>query len=460
MSSQVATPVRWIGFLPAGLQLRAGSLRLRVMSSGFLRNVLVMLGGTVLGQMFSVIASPALTRIYSPAEFGYLNVYGSILGLFTVLASLRYEMAIPIAVSEIEAANLFGVCSVALLSTTGIVAALAWLVPPQMLAAWPWASALSQLLQHAWLLPVGFFCLGGYYVLNFVATRAGAFKTIARTRISQGLAGPASQVVLGLLGTGASGLAMGFVIGQSSGTALLFSRLVLTQREIFGQISLRGMAAAARRYIGFPLVSSWSAMLEMACNGAVVSILIASLFSPSVAGFMLLTDRVVGRPLLMLSSSLLQVFVGEAGHAITSDPAKLQRRFWQVVTQQFAITATWLVVANMLAAFAFPALFGARWATSATYLVALSGGYLALSTLHPVSHTLQLLQRQVAAASLQGVRLVLLSAGMILSWRAGMSAVQALWVASAIQMLTCATILTVMGHAIRKVQVAATGMTI
>jgi len=92
--------------------------------------------------------------------------------------------------------------------------------------------------------------------------------------------------------------------------------------------------------------------------------------------------------------------------------------------------------------------------------VALSGGYLALSTLHPVSHTLQLLQRQVAAASLQGVRLVLLSAGMILSWRAGMSAVQALWVASAIQMLTCATILTVMGRAIRKVQVAATEMTI
>src|ERR1700712_2285797 len=126
MSLQVAMPVRRFGSLPARLQLQAGSLRRRVLSSGFVRNVLVMLGGTVLGQMFSVIAAPALTRIYSPAEFGYLNVYGSMLSLLTVLASLRYEMAIPIAVSEIEAANLFGVCSVALASTTMIVAALAW----------------------------------------------------------------------------------------------------------------------------------------------------------------------------------------------------------------------------------------------------------------------------------------------------------------------------------------------
>lgn len=453
MQSLATTSTRLIGLLPASLQVKAGLLQQRMMSSGFVQNVFVMLGGTVLGQVFSVVAAPLLTRLYSPVQFGYLNVYSSMVSLLAVLASLRYEMAIPIAKSDVEAADLLGVCSVALVGITGLIAAVAYLLPPSVLTTQPWTSALSGLLQYPWLLPLGFFCLGGYYILNFVATRAGAFKTIARTRVSQGLAGPGSQITMGLMGFGSVGLALGFVIGQSTGTALLFSRLVLSQREIFSQITGSGMAGAAWRYIRFPLVSSWSALLEEACGGSVVSILIASLFSPLIAGFMLLSDRVVGRPLLMLSTSLLQVFVGEAGHAISGDPAKLRRRFWQVVTQQFALTAMWIVVANLLALFAFPILFGANWSSAATYLVALSGAYLAQSTLHPVSHTLQLLQKQLTAAGLQAVRLVLIVASIVLPWRAGWSAVQALWIYSAVQMVMCSAILAVMGRSIRKVQV-------
>lgn len=448
-----ATSTRLIGLLPTGLQLRVGAARDRLLSSHFVRNVFVMLSGTILGQVFSVVAAPFLTRIYNPAEFGYLNVYTSTLSLLAVLASLRYEMAIPIAQNEIEAADLLGVCTVSLIFMTGLLATLAYAIPTETLAHLPWSAALGKLLQHAWLLPLGFVCLGGYYILNFVATRAGAFKVIARTRITQGLAGPSSQIAMGLMGFGVPGLALGFVIGQSTGTALLLSRLVLAQREVFSQVTLRGMAAAARRYVRFPLVSSWSALLEEACGGSVVSILIASLFAPQIAGFMLLSDRVVGRPLLMLSTSLLQVFVGEAGHAITGDPAKLQRRFRQIVSQQFALTALWIVIANLLAMFAFPTIFGASWSAATIYLVALSGAYLAQSSLHPVSHTLQLLQMQFTAAGLQAVRLVLIVAAIVVPWSLGCSAVQALFVYSGVQIVMCSAILAVMARAIRRVQV-------
>ncbi len=447
-----ATPTRLYGLLPGGLRARVNALQGRLLSSSFFKNVFVMLSGTILGQVFSVVAAPFLTRIYSPSEFGYLNVYTSTLSLLAVVASLRYEMAIPIAETEIEAADLLGVCSLSLLVMTSLIAVLAYTVPTGVLERLPWTSALGLLLQHAWLLPLGVACLGGYYILNFVATRAGAFKTIARTRITQGLAGPSSQIAMGLMGFGVPGLALGFVIGQSTGTALLFSRLVLAQREVFGQITWRGMAAAARRYVRFPLVSSWSALLEDACH-SVTSILIASLFSPQIAGYMLLSDRVVGRPLLMLSTSLLQVFVGEAGHAIANDPAKLQRRFRQIVVQQFAITAVWIVIANVFAYFAFPFLFGPKWSAATVYLVALSGAYLFQSALHPVSHTLQLLQMQLTAAGLQAARLALIVTAITVPWALGWSAVQALLVYSGVQMVTCSTILAVMERAIRKVQV-------
>src|SRR5262249_27060596 len=155
-------------------------------------------------------------------------------------------------------------------------------------------------------------CLGGYYVVVAAATRAGAFRDIAATRISQGLSGPLSQIAFGLLGLGAPGLAIGFVIGQSSGTFLLFSRVILKSANL-AAISWAGVRAAIRRYSRFPLVAAWARLLDMAGSGAILFVLFSACFSAEIAGFMFLIERIAARPLFIVSTSLLQVFIGEAG---------------------------------------------------------------------------------------------------------------------------------------------------
>ena len=102
-----------------------------------------------------------------------------------------------------------------------------------LLSAAPW---LNPLASYRFLLPIGFVCLGSYYVMVAAATWLGAFQQIARTRISQGLSGPISQIGLGLLGAGAPGLAIGFVIGQSSGTFLLLSRVYRDVPDLRGTL--------------------------------------------------------------------------------------------------------------------------------------------------------------------------------------------------------------------------------
>jgi O-antigen/teichoic acid export membrane protein len=49
-----------------------------------------------LGQAITVLVSPILTRLYTPEDFGVFGVYASILGIVTVVASLRYEYALPL----------------------------------------------------------------------------------------------------------------------------------------------------------------------------------------------------------------------------------------------------------------------------------------------------------------------------------------------------------------------------
>ena len=69
-----------------------------------------MLTGTAAGQLVSILLSPVLTRLYSPQQFGVLSVYTALLTILVVIASLRYELTVPMAASDEDAINLVALC--------------------------------------------------------------------------------------------------------------------------------------------------------------------------------------------------------------------------------------------------------------------------------------------------------------------------------------------------------------
>ena len=409
-----------------------------------------MLVGAVVGQAASLLLSPVLTRVFTPEQFGDLSVYNSVLMTVGVIASLGLELAIPICQGDAECADLLALCGLCLAGTTGLAGLVIWLVPERFMTL----LGVGSLAAYRSLLPIGLAWLGGYFIMVAVATRAGAFSDIARTRISQGLSGPVSQILLGLLGAGTPGLVLGYIIGQSSGALLLFSRLVLARRDWMRQVSWRGIAVVARRYVEFPLYASWARVLDITGGGVVLFVLFSACYSPEIAGFMFLSERVVMRPLMIVSTSLLQVFTGEAGRAVSQDPAQLRRRFYQVVPRQSLLAAGWILAANLVAGPAFPFLFGTAWADAIPYLRALSLSYLLHAILHPVSTTLQVVERQVTMIAWQIGRLVLAIAGVLLPWRAGVSAVTTLWISSFVQAACCLVLLGLMIDAVRRVAAA------
>ena len=438
--------------LPAPLRSKIRALRQHAARRSFAWNVSVMLAGTIAGQGISLLLSPILTRVFTPSEFGYLSVYSSVLFIVCVVASLGLELAIPIASCELEAANLLALCSLFLVATTILITLAIYAIPLAVLGSlW-----FGDLASYRYLLPIGFACLGSYYIMVAIATRASAFQDIARTRVSQGLSGPVSQIVLGLLHAGTPGLAIGFIIGQSSGTLLLYWRVVVRLRAFAG-VTWHGMAATVRRYIHFPLFASWARMLDMAGSGTVLFVLFSTCYSSDIAGFMFLSDRVISRPLLVVSTSLLQVFTGEAGRALNGDPATLRRRFYQVMPRQFLVSISWILLANLVAAWGFPLLFGEKWAAAIPYLHAVSAGYLGLAVLHPVSTMLQMLERQVAAAAWQVFRLVLVIGGFLIAWRSGFSAVTTLWLCSFLQLFAIIVVLGLIAWSIERVANKAAG---
>jgi len=348
--------------------------------------------------------------------------------------------------------NMMLVCGLVLLLTTAAVTAGALTFPAEILQSlWPTPIAMDDLLLYRILLPVGFFCLGAYYIGLYVATRAGAFQAIALSRFAQGCVGPLSQILFALANFSTVGLLLGSVAGQSVGT------VGLLQRSIRGcktqvTVSLRRMGEMARRYWRFPAIASWTALLDAAGGNQLLYLLISTQYSVKVAGFIFLVERIVARPLTMVGTSVLQVFVGEAGQTVSTDPAKLQQRFKQVVTHQFLLATAWIVVANVAAVHLLPLVFGKNWAEAVIYLQAISIAYLAQSVVQPVFHTLQLLERQGIAAVWQISRVILTVATFFLGTTFGYDAVWVVFAYSIVQAVCCTVLLAIMMKSIQRLQ--------
>lgn len=418
-----------------GLVLRSlDTLQDRLSGSAFTRNVSVLLISTVIGQAAGVLLSPLLTRIFSPEEFGMLSVFSSILFTFGGAACLRYEIAIPLAQNETDGANLIAATGLALLLCTIAMTLACWLLPTSVLGGLDGGSATSLRL----LLPVGLFVFGLFTLLLYAATWAQNFNILARARISQGIGGPLSQIVLGLLGMGSTGLALGFVVGQTAGTTLLFKRMILERLPMIRLASWAGIRDALWTHRAYPLITSWATVVDALGGGALLYLIIAYYYPGPVAGFLFLAERVVARPLVMISNSMLMVFIGELGRYKHTDPAHLRVRFRQITSKQLLIGLAWVAVINIVSVVAFPTIFGAEWAAAVPYLLVISATHLATNVIQCVSNTLQALNRQALAASWQVGRVVAVCLGFWACHAAGASALTAIIVYSAIQVVACA----------------------
>ncbi|RTL19217.1 MAG: lipopolysaccharide biosynthesis protein [Rhodocyclaceae bacterium] len=274
--------------------------------SAFARGVGVLVGGTAAAQLLAVLAAPLLTRLYSPEDFGLLAVYASLLGLTAVIASLRYELAIPLPEHDAEAANV-AVLSLLLVGVNTLLAGILTVFLREPISN---ALGVPQLAPYLWLLPLGVLAGGVYNVFNYWAVRTKRFSTIAGTRIAQSLTTLFIQLTAFKLGGIA--LLFGQVAGQSAGTVRL-GRTALASGG-FSAVSWVGIKQVARRYQRFPIYSTWEGLANTA-GLQLPPLLFAMLFGTAAAGLYSLANRVLSLPLSLIGNAIGQVFFSRAAEA-------------------------------------------------------------------------------------------------------------------------------------------------
>lgn len=286
-------------------------LAVRLLPKGrFVRGVLALSTATAIGQAIAILTSPVITRLYSPEDFGVLAVYSSYLGIIIVIASLRYELAIPLPRSDGSAANVLALSLVNLAGVTALTGLVVALFGKRIVV---WSNT-PQLISYIWLLPLGVLLGGAYQAFNYWAIRKRAFTRLARTKIQQGAGSAVIKIALGLAQFGTIGLLLGNIVGQAAGLVSLLFGALREDVVALKRIRRTRIRWTARRYRDFPLYSTWSAVANTA-GSRLPLILFSAMFSPVIAGYYMLADKIIHMPMQLIGHSIGQVFHSSAAEA-------------------------------------------------------------------------------------------------------------------------------------------------
>jgi O-antigen/teichoic acid export membrane protein len=403
--------------------LRVSALAARLRGS-FLGDVLKLSFGTLVGRLIAIAILPALTRLYSPADFALLAVYLALVSIIAVAACLRLEVAIPLIESDTEAAEVFVIALIVLTLVTIVLAVIALLFP-QAVAQGLRSPALAPYL---WLVPVGVVMAGSYSAMQFWATRIRRFGAIARTRVGQAVTGAATMLALGWAGLAPLGLLLGNMLNIGAGSVSLAGSALAHDRATFRKVRLSNLGTALRRNRRYPIFSTPEALFNMA--GVQVPVLLIAAYGGVEAGFLLLAMKVMAVPMTLLGSSISQVYVSRAPQEYRE--GRLAPFTLSIMRRLVLVGVGPLLLAGALAPWAFPLIFGADWARAGELVTWLVPWMALQFVASPVSMVMFVVGRQRAMLALTTLGLIMRVGGALLALQFGPVALVAGLVAGSI----------------------------
>jgi O-antigen/teichoic acid export membrane protein len=369
----------------------------------FLKSVAVLSSGIGLAQLIVMAASPLLTRLYEPKDFGILSAFGAALGLGLIVASWRYERAIPIVKSKRSVIIIIWLCILALICNTVLLSFFLLWLSEENLAIFK----IPEVVDYLWLLPLGVLLGGFYEMMTYVAVRNENYSLLAKTKVAQGGWQVVTQIGLGLAGLCSIGLIVGDVIGRSLGGYTLLQVLSSDWKFRPKRYYFSHIRVVAKRLWQFPLISMPTGVLNRAGTMA-PQLLFVALYDAGVAGLLFFAQQIILGPLLFIGRSVSKVFLGHISNTHRNSLTEIVSIIDKTVLRLFAIGFVPIALLAWLGPVFFGFVFGENWAEAGVYARYLAIPLLIQFAIAPVLQTLIVLERLVTLAFIDAIRLFLI----------------------------------------------------
>jgi O-antigen/teichoic acid export membrane protein len=357
----------------------------KIRNSDLARSVMVLTTGTVFAQSIGYLITPLLTRIYTTEEMGDLGVYIRVIGFLSTLATLRYELSIPLPKSDRHSFILYRMAfriSIFMLLGSSVIGLLFTFITVGTFNSllWVFISVLS-----------AFFVVFSNIGTNW-AIRKKQFKIISQSKIINSISSNGLKWLFGLLGFGTLGLLLGSLIGYVLSSLVFFAEFFHLKKKDQNDLSLAKASVLSKQYREFPLISLPHALIDMGRDLLVASLIIY-FFSRDVFGSYSHSYAMLRLPLILIGTSIGQVFYNRCSEMINRGES-IYDLLKRTMLMLFGLS---IVPFGLLLFFGeelFTLVFGDQWGDSGHYSEIMSVWLMLNFVMSPVSNIPLLLKRQ------------------------------------------------------------------
>lgn len=323
----------------------------------YARQVGVLLFGNAAAQLVNLASYPALTRLYTPADFGGFALFLTAIGILGPVACARFD----IAVQSARNWQLPAVWRQSMRMNLWTAAVTAAALSLYSLATGSIGLDLALLVAAAVL-------LSGYTLAALaLLVRQERYKLYSKSLLVRSATTAVAQIGLWLVLPQALGLILGFCAGFAVQAVILSVAL----RGIVWRRSTRAHRKAIARRYRRQMATDVPSTLLTGVTINVMTLLLLDLYSRAEVGFYSLAFRVAVLPLALISGSLSEVFFQKAAASYRRTGG-----FWNEVRLNIlSTTAVSLLIFIPMALLARPLFgfaFGEPWVPAADLLVLLA----------------------------------------------------------------------------------------
>lgn len=336
------------------------SLKNKVQSE-LVRNSARLLSANVVAQAIGLLVYPILTRMYSPEDFGLLNLFMSIGGIFVLISTADYQNAIVLPKEDHRARALVQLCGCLLLAMVAV-----------LVLSIPFSNPIARLFKAPnlaccwWLMPLYVGGLSGWAILSNYYIRRKSFRRISVYQMSQSVLNAGGKLGFGALGFLSGGMIVSSILAPI--LAILVSlfkggRALLS--DLF-RIDKPALHAESRAYRNFPLYSMPRSLVNT-LSGNLPFLLLTPLFGLTELGYFGMAFTLSFRPIQIIVQSIYQVLFQRTAQLV-NDKKQIGYLIYKYVVYSFCF----LIISFSLLYFILPwltvLLLGNSWYVSGEYI--------------------------------------------------------------------------------------------
>lgn len=334
-----------------------------ILKNNRIKNILLLMSGTSLAQIITVLVAPVLTRLYTPEEFGEYSLYMAISGILVIIFSGSYEIAVPLPKLDKNALIIIFLCFILSLFNLMIFGIVTIIFNDFLL------ELLNYKIEFKFLILLIFnsFLLAFYQSLNYYFIRKSLFSYLSLNRILQTVLISLFGILFGYFYEVNNGL----IISNFIGIFLTFMLLLYEfyKNIVSIKVSLQKMIICALQYKDFLLYNLPSRLFNIA-SSSIPILMFSKYFGLEFVGLYSVADKCVNLPLSVIGNSISQVYLNEISKK--SNDLKSLKKITNIYYKKLLLLSLVFSISFGYADILFEFIFGKEWMNAGKFVSILS----------------------------------------------------------------------------------------